>query len=164
MISALNGPEPGTRCLVIEPNQSMSWQTLVSLYLLMVFVSLVIGLAYFHIGLTLVLPFCGLEMLALGAALYVTSWRGSIREVVTVDEKSVAIESGRDKPIERHEFQRPWTRVILERSAGSWYPSRLLIRSHGRQVEIGSFLNEEERRGLAEALNRIITPLEAAKP
>jgi len=142
----------------------MSWQTLMSLYLLMVFVSLVIGLAYFHIGLTLVLPFCGLEMLALGAALYVTSWRGSIREVVTVDEKSVAIESGRDKPTERHEFQRPWTQVILERSAGSWYPSRLLIRSHGRQVEIGRFLNEEERRGLAEALNRIITPLEAAKP
>lgn len=141
----------------------MSWQTLVSLYLLMVFVSLVIGLAYFHIGLTLVLPFCGLEMLALGAALYVTSWRGSIREVITVDEKSVAIERGREKPVQRHEFQRPWTRVVLERSGG-WYPSRLLIRSHGRQVEIGRFLNEEERRGLAEALGKIITPLEAAKP
>lgn len=162
MISAVSGSDSSTQCLVIEPNRSMSWQTLVSLYLLMVFVSLVIGLAYFHIGLTLVLPFCGLEMLALGAALYVTSWRGSIREVVTVDEKSVAIESGRDKPTERYEFQRPWTQVILQRSGG-WYPSRLFIRSHGRQVEIGRFLNEEERRGLAEALARIITPLEAVK-
>ena len=162
MISAVSGPDSSTQCLVIEPNRSMSWQTLVSLYLLMVFVSLVIGLAYFHIGLTLVLPFCGLEMLALGAALYVTSWRGSIREVVTVDEKSVAIESGRDKPTQRHEFQRPWTQVILQHSGG-WYPSRLFIRSHGRQVEIGRFLNEEERRGLAEALGKIITPLEAVK-
>jgi len=160
VISAVSGTDPGTRCLVIEPNRSMSWQTLVSLYLLMVFVSLVIGLAYFHIGLTLVLPFYGLEMLALGAALYVTSWRGSIREVVTVDDKSVAIERGRDKPVERHEFQRPWTQVVLERPGG-WYPSRLLIRSHGRQVEIGRFLNEEERRGLAAALQKIITPLEA---
>lgn len=160
MISAVGGSDPSTQCLIIEPNRPMSWQTLVLLYLLMVFVSLVIGLAYFHIGLTLVLPFCGLEMLALGAALYVTSWRGSIREVVTVDEKSVAVESGRDKPTQRYEFQRPWTQVILERPSISWHPSRLLIRSHGRQVEIGTFLNEEERRGLAAALDKLITPLE----
>ncbi|MCS3903320.1 putative membrane protein [Methylohalomonas lacus] len=142
----------------------MSWQTLVSLYLLMVFVSLAIGLAYFHIGLTLVLPFCGLEMLALGAALYVTSWRNSIREVVTVDDQSVAVEVGRDKPVERYEFQRSWTKVILEHPPVSWHPSRLLIRSHGRQVEVGQFLNEEERRGLAQLLIRMITPLEAVKP
>lgn len=164
MISALNGADADTQCLVIEPNRSMSWQTLVSLYLLMVFVSLVIGLAYFHIGLTLVLPFCGLEMLALGAALYVTSWRNSIREVVTVDDQSVAVEVGREKPVERHEFQRGWTKVILERPPVSWHPSRLLIRSHGRQVEVGQFLNEEERRGLAQLLIRMITPLEAVKP
>lgn len=164
MISALSGVDGSTRCLVIEPNRSMSWQTLVSLYVLMVFVSLVIGLAYFHIGLTLVLPFCGLEMLALGAALYVTSWRGSIREVITVDARSVAVESGRDKPVARHEFQRSWTKVILERPSTSWHPSRLLIGSHGRQIEVGQFLNEEERRGLAEVLSKIITPLEAVKP
>lgn len=142
----------------------MSWQTLVSLYVLMVFVSLVIGLAYFHIGLTLVLPFCGLEMLVLGAALYVTSWHGDIREVITVDEKSVAIETGRSRPVVRHEFQRGWTKVILERPPINWYPSRLLITSHGCQVEVGQFLNEEERRGLAEVLIQLITPLEAVKP
>lgn len=163
MISAVAGTATGIQCLVVEPNRSMSWQTLVSLYLLMVFVSLVIGLAYFHIGLTLVLPFCGLEMLALGAALYVTSWRGSIREVITVDDDSVAVETGRDKPVKRYEFQRNWTQVVLERPHVSWHPSRLLIRSHGRQVEVGRFLNEEERRGLAEALLKMITPLEAAK-
>lgn len=163
MISAVPGTATGKQCLVVEPNRSMSWQTLVSLYLLMVFVSLVIGLAYFHIGLTLVLPFCGLEMLALGAALYVTSWRGSIREVITVDADSVAVETGRDKPVKRYEFQRNWTQVVLEHPQVSWHPSRLLIRSRGRQVEIGRFLNEEERRGLAEALAKMITPLEAVK-
>lgn len=158
MISALPGPDANTHCLLIEPNRSMGWQTLVSLYLLMVFVSLTIGLAYYHIGLTLVLPFCGLEMLALGAGLYVTSWRSSFREVVTVGKDSVAIEAGRDKPDKRLEFQRPWAQVVLERSYNSWYPSRLLIRSHGRQVEIGRFLNEQERRGLAELLGNIIKP------
>lgn len=158
MISALPGPDANSQRLLIEPNRSMAWQTVVALYLLMVFVSLAIGLAYYHIGLKLVLPFCGLEMLALGAALYVTSWRSSIREVVTVNKDSVAVESGRTKPDRRFEFQRLWAQVVLERSRNSWYPSRLLIRSHGRQVEIGRFLNEEERRGLAELLGRIILP------
>lgn len=156
--------DPGTRQLVIKPNQSMPWQTLVSVYLLIVFVSMAIGLAYFHIGLTLVLPFCGLEMLALGVALYVTSRRGSMKEVITVDEESVAVEAGRKEPVIRHEFQRPWTKVVLERPQVDWHPSRLLLRSHGRQVEVGRFLNEEERQGVAEVLDKMIAPREALKP
>ena len=31
-----------------------------------------------------------------------------------------------------------------------------MIESHGRQCEVGDFLTEEERRGLAERLNRLI--------
>jgi uncharacterized membrane protein len=139
----------------------MPWRTLVLLYVLMVFVCMTIALVFFRIGLTLVLPFSGLEMLALGAALYVTSRRGSVREVITINKKTVAVETGRARPEQRHEFQRPWAKVILERSWSDWHPSRLLIRSHGRQLEIGRFLNEQERRGLAEVLDNAMALREA---
>jgi uncharacterized membrane protein len=36
------------------------------------------------------------------------------------------------------------------------HPSRLTIESHGRQCELGNFLTEEERRGLALRLQRLI--------
>jgi uncharacterized membrane protein len=37
-----------------------------------------------------------------------------------------------------------------------WYPSRLVLRSHGKVVEFGGFLNEPERWQLAGQLQRAI--------
>lgn len=44
----------------------------------------------------------------------------------------------------------------LQRHATGWYPSRLTIRSHGREVEVGRCLNEEERERLARDLGEFI--------
>jgi len=54
------------------------------------------------------------------------------------------------------QFHPYWTHVRLE--AGSWpgWPSRLLIGSHGREVEIGAFLNEDERQALALRLTELL--------
>ena len=53
-------------------------------------------------------------------------------------------------------FPRHWAQVKLRRPASRLHPSRLTIESHGRQCELGSFLTEEERRGLALRLQRLI--------
>jgi uncharacterized membrane protein len=53
-------------------------------------------------------------------------------------------------------FPRHWAQVKLRRPAARLHPSRLTIESHGRQCELGSFLTEEERRGLALRLQRLI--------
>ena len=108
-----------------------------------------VGVWFFIMGLTLILPFSGIEVLALGAAFYVTAWRGGVQEVISIDKDSIVVESGRHSPERREIFQRAWAKVVLEQSWNSWYPSRLLIRSHGRQLEVGRFLNEQERQGLA---------------
>ncbi len=92
----------------------------------------------------------------LGIALYLTAWRSKIQEVISISETEIVIERGRKKPESRHVFQRPWTKLVLERSRNNWYPSRLLVRSHSEQVEIGQFLNEQERQGLAELLDQTL--------
>ena len=38
-------------------------------------------------------------------------------------------------------------------AVGSLFSDSLLVRSHGRQIEVGKFLNEQERQGLAKELN-----------
>lgn len=129
----------------------MSWRGLVTVFAFIATFVIGIGVFCFCVGLPFVLPFSGLESLALGAALYVTAWRGGLQEVVTIDERGLAVEAGHERPEWREEFQRYWARILLEQPGG-WYPSRLLIRSHGRQVEIGRFLNEQERQGLARQL------------
>ena len=103
-----------------------------------------------------VLPFAGLEVIVLGAAFYITLYRSGAREVVHVGADTVSVEKGRDKPQQCWECPRAWAQVRLEPSPIRWYPSRLAIRFQGRQVEIGKFLNEAERRALAKELTHAI--------
>jgi uncharacterized membrane protein len=103
-------------------------------------------------GFWLVLPFAGLELVAVGTGLYVVSRRCYECEVISIAGDAVRVEKGRNYPRERWTFARIWAHAVLEHCPSAWYPSRLLIRSHGRAVEVGRFLNEEERRQLASDL------------
>jgi uncharacterized membrane protein len=156
VIYCLDGLDTLGTGFVVKPNQAISWQSLVLVYTGIAAVTFTIGVSFYLIGMTLILPFSGIEILALGAAFYLTAWRGGIQEVILINRDTIVIELGRQHPVTRETFQRAWARVVLERSWNSWYPSRLLIRSHGRQVEIGKFLNEQERQGLAMELSKAL--------
>ncbi|MCY4154722.1 MAG: DUF2244 domain-containing protein [Gammaproteobacteria bacterium] len=144
--------DQGGRTFVVAPNRSMSWKQLSLAFAVIAGVTLIVGGYFWVRGFTLVLPFSGLELLALGAALYITAWRGGTQEVITITDAAVSVETGRSAPEQRYDFQRYWTKVVLRRPWVAWYPSKLLLCSHGREIEIGRFLNEEERKGLAQVL------------
>jgi uncharacterized membrane protein len=103
-----------------------------------------------------ILPFAGLEMALLAWALKVSLERRFHSQTITVTESNVSVESRHRSSTERVVFPRHWAQVKLRRPAASLHPSRLTIESHGRQCELGSFLTEEERRGLARRLARLI--------
>jgi len=153
---------PGSR-FVIRPNHSLTWHEARVVLAGIAAVGLIIGTAFCSVGLPFVLPFSGLEVLGLAAAFYYCQWRAMSREVVSIDEKQVTVESGRTRPATAHAFQRAWVRVVLDRSRDGWYPSRLKLCSHGRELEIGGFLNEDERVELARRLALAVgrTPLNA---
>lgn len=156
MILSLTDSKETEQGFIIMPNQAMSWPRLVCIYGIFAGFTLGIAAGFFARGFILILPFAGLELLALGIALYISARRGGVREVVTITAETVRIETGRNAPEQCHEFKRPWLQVVLRRSQNNWYPSRLLIRSHGRSVEIGRFLNEGERLSLAGQLRKMI--------
>jgi uncharacterized membrane protein len=103
-----------------------------------------------------VLPFAGLEMALLGWALNVSLERRFHRQTITVTDADVSIDTRARRGCEHVVFPRHWAQVKLRRPAARLHPSRLTIESHGRQCELGSFLTEEERRGLALRLQRLI--------
>ena len=144
------------KTIMVMPNRAMPWQHIMMIYLLVSGVTISIAFSFFTQGLTLILPFAGLELLALGVVLYISAWRSNIKEVVNVNEEKIRIEIGRNVPEEIYELDKAWANIVLERSWNNWYPSRLLLRSHGRQLEIGKFLNEQERQCLAIELSKVI--------
>jgi uncharacterized membrane protein len=140
--------ENGCR-FVLSPNCSISWRELMAFYLGTCLVAVAVGLFFSLQGLWLVLPFSGLEMLALGTALYLTSRNLYRQEVITLNRGIIKIEKG-VRQIDRHwEFEASWIRLIDEKSNGQKSSRKLAIGSHGKYVEVGGFLDDSEKDQLA---------------
>ena len=155
MVASTIDPDRNGR-FVVQPNQSLTWREMKIFYGCIVAVSLTIAVGFSFAGLWPVLPFAGAELALLGACLYVCARRGCACEVISVRDDNVEIEKGRDRPEQRWCFARSWAQVRLLRPGERRYPSRLVIRSHGHEVELGGFLNEGERRQLAADLQRVL--------
>ena len=114
------------------------------------------GLLAFQ-GFWPVLPFAGLELFLLGLALGMSLRRGRRREIISVDADRVRVtlETPGRPPVTR-EFSRHWARVERRAAPRRGHPGRLLIASHGRSVEVGSMLTEDERRSLGRRLAELI--------
>ena len=103
-------------------------------------------------GAWLVFPFAGAEMLALGVAFYVMHRHAGDYERLVIAGDDLAIEKRVYDDITRIVFHRYWARVILRDAPGG--EQRLWLRSHGKEVEFGRYMNNEARLILASQLRR----------
>ena len=103
-----------------------------------------------------VLPFAGLEMLALAWALKASFERRQRTEAITVSEQDILIEVRDRERLSQVVFSRHWSQVKLRRPVSRLHPCRLTIESQGRALEVGRFLTDDERHGLAVRLQRLV--------
>jgi uncharacterized membrane protein len=101
--------------------------------------------------------FLALELALFGGILCHVGRHAGDRETILLDDERLWVVVSRAGRETRHEFQRYWLRVRLE-SCGGGRPSRLSLRSHGRELELGAGLREPERRALARDLSRLTGP------
>jgi uncharacterized membrane protein len=134
---------------VLSPNCSISWSELVAFYLVTCLVALVVGLFFTLQGLWLVLPFSGLEMLALGLGLHLTSRKVYRREVITLGRDRTRIEKGVRQIDQCWEFETTWIRLLDEPPDARNRRRRLALGAHGKYVEVGNFLDNLEKDELA---------------
>jgi uncharacterized membrane protein len=140
----------------LRPNSSLTPRAAAFFYLSIAAMSLGIAGGFAWLGFWPVLPFAGLELAGLGAAFWITQRRAGVREFVQVDEHRVTFRrEGLGQKLER-EFHRPWVRVEMRRAPVAHWPSRLLLAAHGRSVEVGAFLTEDERIALKARLGGVL--------
>lgn len=80
------------------------------------------------------------------------SWHADDYEYVVIGDGRVAIDVRRGRRIERHAFQAPWTRVVLEQEEAG--RCRVALQSGGHAVEVGVWLPQDQRSEFAETLRR----------
>lgn len=104
-------------------------------------------------GLWPILPFAGLESLAVILTLRHCLRRNAYREVVRVEAGRISIESGRLRPERTAVFEQAWSRVMLDVEVE---PSRLWLVCRSRRLELGRGLREADRRQLADRLKQVV--------
>ncbi len=140
--------------LTAKRNNSLSTSGRYRVFGFIFIVSFGISLAFAAFGAWPVLPFAGLEMLVLFLAFRYIERRADDYERLTLNGDRLLIERVERGKIRQFEFNRYWAQVVCD-AAGS----RLMLRSHGREVEFGHYLTEEERVKLAQQLKERIQQL-----
>ena len=142
--------------IVLAPNCSLSPRGAALFFLTACAPCFGIAAALTLLGYWPIQPFAGLEMLLLAVALRLSLSRRHHSQIIVISESDVAVKTDIGKIHDEVMFPRHWAQVKLCCSSSRLHPSRLVIVSHGRQCAVGDFLTEEERRGLARKLTKLI--------
>jgi|APFre7841882590_1041340.scaffolds.fasta_scaffold76487_2 uncharacterized membrane protein len=135
--------------IIARPNNSLSLKDGIKLLAAMAIVTLVIGLGFTHIGAWMVLPFAGLELLAFACAFYYVYLHAGDYESIAIEEDKVIVEKRSYRKSSITVFQRYWTQVNVRdvvSCQGVNGKSALFIGSHGKEVEFGKHLIDDEQR------------------
>jgi uncharacterized membrane protein len=119
----------------------------------MVGLSFLFGAVFAARGLWLILPFAGLELVAVAIAFVCYGRRAADYERITLSDADITIERVEGARTLNWRFASAWARVEVEEGAGSWMDRvRVFIVSRGERVEVGRHLSAARRKLLAQEI------------
>ena len=137
--------------LVARRNNSLSSGSRLVVLGSLAAVVLAISLGFALSGAWPILPFAGLELLVVGLAFRYMEQHADDYERMTMHDDEVVIERWERGSVSRFEFNRHWAQLIVSDPRGR-ERGRLALRSHGKEVQFGMFLTDEQ---LAAAARRL---------
>ncbi len=140
---------------ILHPHRSLSPRGFLILMLAIGSVSFVSGMVFLMMGAWPVMGFFGLDVALVYIAFRLNYRGGRAYELVELTPRTLTVTqvspAGEARSLA---FNPYWVRVsVTERPDGG---NHLRLASHGRELEFGRLLNDEERRDFAEALSRAL--------
>jgi uncharacterized membrane protein len=146
----------GSATIILKPNNSSSWQFNMRVVTSLALIAFLMS-SYFALhGLWLIFPFGVLEVGFVFVCLYMRMRANIKTEVITFDETTVLVESGRYHAEKSWKYHRVWTKIFVKNPTTRGYPKKIFIRSHGRDLELGSFLNKKDKEILIKDLKDLV--------
>ena len=134
--------------IITRPNCSLSAAGRLLLFCVILLFSSAIAVGFALVGAWFILPFSGLEVLALGWALYYIGCHVDDYESIVISGDRMVIERRSYKTVHKVEFQRYWSQVVVV-PATMLGKCRVWVRSRGQEVELGRFVDDDARMALA---------------
>jgi len=136
----------GLSIIVLRPNNSASWQFNMLIVGSLSFIAFCISTYFALHGLWLIFPFAGIEVGFLFVCLHLRMRANLNTEVITFDKDTVLVERG------YYHAEQSWKYHRAIRG----YPKQVFIRSHGKELELGSFLNKNDKEQLIKDLKHVV--------
>lgn len=146
----------GLATIVLKPNNSSSWQFNMQILASLAVIVFLLSSYFAFQGLWLVFPFSGLMILSLYICLYLRVRDNIKTEVITFDESTVIVERGSYHAEKTWKYHRLWTKIFVEKPSLRGRPKKIYIRSHGKELELGSFLNKKDKEILIKDLKSAV--------
>jgi len=156
MVTSELNPATGEKHIVLTPNNSASWKFNMAVWASLAFIAALISAVFLLKGLWPIFPLSGLEILALYAGLHFVAYRNCKTEIITFRDDKVIVEKGRRCSERIWEYQRTWAKIFVKSPAFRGYPKRIFIRSHGKELELGAFLNRQDKEKLIIKLKELV--------
>ena len=136
----------------LRPNKSSSLRQNVLFFGMLSLICITFGVGFFIVGAPLILPFAGLEILALITIIKLNrDWSNQL-QILAIDKLHVKITNNKRKKIYDRFLSKFW---IQEKNVAKV----ILLQSHKEQIEIGRFLTADEKDELIAILKRKVHEL-----
>lgn len=137
--------------ITARPNRALSPGSALCVFALVAVVTMLFALGCLLLGAWPVVPFAVVELMAFFLSFRYVWRHGGDYERLSMDDDKILLEMhepGRDRHMELSGY---WTMVLLDYMPDG-HCRRLALRSHGREIEFGRFLNSDERLSLGRQL------------
>jgi uncharacterized membrane protein len=148
---------------LLTPYRSLPPAGFLALMAFLIGLSVAIGVGFSLAGAWPVLGFLGIDIILVFVAFRISYDAGLQSERIRLTSDTLEVEfSGRANPPTHFVLQPYWAKIDVETVNAK--TERMIIRSHGRALEIGSFLGRIEKRAFAEALTDALRKWRDAVP
>ena len=157
-LANFNGYSTDTE-FAVSTNRSISDSALRKIFLTLIIVCVMVAAFSFTQGNVLVPVFVIIDLAIVGGAILAVAQASNARDalIVDFDSKQLLVRTTRKRSTTQRAFSIAWVRLKIEDPISA---PRIYLTASGNSVEIGSFLNHEQRVSLA---NQLTSFLELAK-
>jgi uncharacterized membrane protein len=136
----------------LRPNKSSSLRQNLLFFGMLSIICITFGVGFFIVGAPLILPFAGLEILALITIIKLNrDWSNQL-QILAIDKLHVKITNNKRKKI----YDRFLSKFLIQEKNGA---KVILLQSRKEQIEIGRFLTADEKDELIAILKRKVHEL-----
>ena len=139
----------GYRYILMQPNRSASWKQTRCFILIAGGMALLIGFVWASLGIWMILPFAGVEVLLLSFLMYKVSCSTYRKQVISIDDHYINIEVGTTFPKQSWAMQKTNTFYLVSEQGV------IQISDATQTVVVGQFLNTDDKKILTQQLKQI---------